>query len=339
MNRRKQRLVELKRRTKRKAPTKLTTTMRLLLLKESSDKVDNDNEASATEGKRDDIKEGSSDAEVKNSVSRPTSTPAEDLGSLFSTFSKSVNCRKILVFLQKTVSMITPNNPELGFKLYLEVAVATDSLAFSTQLDFKNASKEFSSISYDFITQALLVYEDEITESKAQIQAITSVVGSLLSCKTFERTDYEALITKTAQYSAKLLKKPDQCRMVCLCSRLFYVGGKDAIHSYRNPQRVLECLQRGLKIADACSMASASNVQLFVEILDYYVYYYDIENPVITDKFVSGLIALINEHLDSAGAASAAISETKVYYASILSKIRKKKAEKDTAERYGKIVC
>ncbi len=112
-----------------------------------------------------------------------------------------------------------------------------------------------------------------------------------------------------------------------------------AVNTYRNPQRVLECLQRGLKIADACSMASASNVQLFVEILDYYVYYYDIENPVITDKFVSGLIALINEHLDSAGAASTAISETKVYYASILNKIRKKKAEKNTSERYGKIVC
>ncbi|KAL7465787.1 hypothetical protein ACHAXS_006106, partial [Conticribra weissflogii] len=298
----------------------------------SSDKGDDDNVATATEGKQDGVKEGSS--EVESSVSSPTSAPVEESGSLFSTFAKSVNCRKILVFLQKTIAMITPNNPELGFKLYLEVAVATDSLAFSTQSDFKNASKEFSSISYDFMTQALLVYEDEVTESKAQIQAITSVVGSLLSCKTFERSDYEALITKTAQYSAKLLKKPDQCRMVCLCSRLFYVGGKDAVNTYRNPQRVLECLQRGLKIADACSMASASNVQLFVEILDYYVYYYDIENPVITDKFVSGLIALINEHLDSAGAASTAISETKVYYESILNKIRKKKAEKNTSERY-----
>ena len=123
--------------------------------------------------------------------------------------------------------MISPNNPELGFKLYLEIAVATDLLAYSTQPTFQSASSEFSSISYDFMTQALLVYEDEISESKVQMQAITSMVGSLLSCRTFERTDYEALITKTAQYAAKLLKKPDQCRMVCLCSRLFYVGGKD----------------------------------------------------------------------------------------------------------------
>lgn len=29
---------------------------------------------------------------------------------------------------------------------------------------------------------------------------------------------------QTTQYAAKLLKKPEQCRMVALCSHLFYVG-------------------------------------------------------------------------------------------------------------------
>ena len=137
------------------------------------------------------------------------------------------SCRKILVFLQKSVAMLATNQPELAFKLYLEIAVATDLLAYSTRSINLNSSAEFSGIAYDFLTQAFLVYEDEISESKAQIRSITSIVGSLLSCKTFERADYEALITKTAQYAAKLLKKPDQCRMVCLCSRLFYVCGKD----------------------------------------------------------------------------------------------------------------
>lgn len=265
--------------------------------------------------------------------------------------------------------MLAPANPELAFKLYLEIAVATDLLSYSAQQHYASVSGEFTSISYDFLTQAFLVYEDEISESNAQIRAITSIVGSLLSCKTFEKTDYEALITKTAQYSAKLLKKPDQCRMVCLCSRLFYVGGKDVSKSfvffwkfchncstvsfhtgfslqhqvancYRNPQRVLECLQRGLKIADACTMSSSSNVQLFVEILDYYVYYYEIENPVITDKFVSGLIALINEHFESIGVSgSTAIAESRAYYRQILDRIQRMKTKEETKERFGLIVC
>jgi hypothetical protein len=112
------------------------------------------------------------------------------------------------------------------------------------------------------------------------------------------------------------------------------------INTYRNPQRVLECLQRGLKIADACSVSSSANVQLFVEILDYYVYYFEIQNPVITDKFVSGLIALINEHFDSFGVtASTAVSEAKAYYTQILSQINKKKVEECTKERFCLIVC
>jgi hypothetical protein len=112
------------------------------------------------------------------------------------------------------------------------------------------------------------------------------------------------------------------------------------IYVYRNPQRVLECLQRGLKIADACSLSTSASVHLFVEILDYYVYYYEIENPVITDKFVSSLIALINEHFDSIGATGlTAISEARVYYTRILSEIKRKKEEECTKERFCLIVC
>jgi vacuolar protein sorting-associated protein 35 len=87
-------------------------------------------------------------------------------------------------------------------------------------------------------------------------------------------------------------------------------------------------------------MTSSANVILFVEILDYYVYYYEIENPSITDKFVSGLIALINEHFSSIGSGgSAAVEEAKAYYAEVLKGINKRKKEKDTADRFGLLVC
>ena len=87
-------------------------------------------------------------------------------------------------------------------------------------------------------------------------------------------------------------------------------------------------------------MSSSSNVQLFVEILDYYVYYYEIENPCITDKFVSGLIALINEHFESIGVTgSTSIAETRAFYEQILDQIKRKKTKDGTKERFGLIVC
>lgn len=128
--------------------------------------------------------------------------------------------------------------------------------------------------------------------------------------------------------------------MFSIVSHLLLLRTNQDVNAYRNPQRVLECLQRGLKIADACSMSSSSNVQLFVEILDYYVYYYEIENPSITDKFVSGLIALINEHFESIGVTgSTSIAETRAFYEQILDQIKRKKTKDGTKERFGLIVC
>lgn len=44
---------------------------------------------------------------------------------------------------------------------------------------------------------------------------------------------------------------------------------------------MLECLQRALRVADAC-MDTAVSVELFVEILNRYVYYYEQENEAVS---------------------------------------------------------
>lgn len=80
-------------------------------------------------------------------------------------------------------------------------------------------------------TQAFILYEDELTDSKAQVRALVSMAGTLLSCEGFDHADYDSLATKTAQYAAKLLKKPDQCRMVTLCSHLFWAPDEVGVQS------------------------------------------------------------------------------------------------------------
>lgn len=49
---------------------------------------------------------------------------------------------------------------------------------------------------------------------------------------------------------------------------------------YRDGKRVLECLQRALRVADTC-METATSIELFVEILDRYVYYFDQQNESV----------------------------------------------------------
>ncbi|CAN0401404.1 unnamed protein product, partial [Pylaiella littoralis] len=86
-------------------------------------------------------------------------------------------------------------------------------------------------------------------------------------------------------------------------------------------RRVLECLQRSLKIADVC-IAGGVNAQLFIEILNHYVFFFEADNPEIAGRYISGLVALINEHVESLDPSDAS-SEMERYFANTLDHIRR----------------
>jgi vacuolar protein sorting-associated protein 35 len=160
----------------------------------------------------------------------------------------------------------------------------------------------FEEVAYEFFAQAFTIYEEAISDSRAQFQAVCIFAGALHGTRGFGKENYDTLITKCTLHASKLLKKPDQCRAVYLASHLWWAtqinakGEEDpatvriATHLltglltypklYRDPKRVLECLQRALRVADAC-MDSAVSVELFVEILNRYVYYFDQQNEQV----------------------------------------------------------
>lgn len=147
----------------------------------------------------------------------------------------------------------------------------------------------FEEIAYEFFAQAFTIYEEAISESRAQYQAVAILASALQQTRSFSRDNYDTLITKCALHGAKLLKKPDQTRAILSASHLWWAtdisarGEEDDKTIYRDDKRVLECLQKALKIADAC-MDTATSIQLFVEILDTYIYYYDRQNEAVSDR-------------------------------------------------------
>lgn len=70
--------------------------------------------------------------------------------------------------------------------------------------------------------QAFILYEEAIPDSKAEIMALQSIAGVLHRCHVFGRENRDILVHKATGYSAKLLKKADQCRAVCTCSHLYW---------------------------------------------------------------------------------------------------------------------
>ncbi|KAL8301509.1 hypothetical protein RB593_000357 [Gaeumannomyces tritici] len=190
----------------------------------------------------------------------------------------------------------------------------------------------FEEVAYEFFAQAFTVYEEAVSDSKAQFQAVCVLASSLHQTRNFGKENYDTLITKCAQHASKLLRKPDQCRAVYLASHLWWATpiaandeGEDA-ELYRDGKRVLECLQRALRVADSC-METATSIELFVEILDRYVYYFDQRNESVTTKYLNGLIELIHSNFAGSQQDSASVEACRKHFQHTLDLIRSKEYE------------
>ncbi|KAG4200021.1 hypothetical protein ERO13_A05G185100v2 [Gossypium hirsutum] len=213
--------------------------------------------------------------------------------------------KKIFQLLSQMIEALSAvPSPELALRLYLQCAKAANGC-------------DLEYVAYEFFTQVFVLYEEEIANSKAQVTAIHLIIGALQRMNVFNVENRDTLTHKTTGYSARLLKKPDQCRAVYACSHLFWVDGQDGI---RDGERVLLCLKRALRIANAAQqMASIARdssgpLTLFVEILNKYLYYFEKGNKQITAAAIQHLIELINTEMQSDSATSDAFLASTLRY-------------------------
>ena len=103
----------------------------------------------------------------------------------------------------------TPQISDLALRLFLSAGLVSNQTGHEE-------------VSYEFFAQAFTVYEDSISDSRAQFQAVCCIAQALSRTRGFGRENYDTLITKCALHGSKLLKKPDQCRSVYLASHLWW---------------------------------------------------------------------------------------------------------------------
>lgn len=176
-------------------------------------------------------------------------------------------CQKIFQFCHQTISALIKESEiaELPLRLFLQGALIINEIPFPNH----------ETVAYEFMSQAFSLYEDEISESKAQLAAITLLIGTLEKMSCFGEENHEPLRTQCALAASKLFKKPDQCRGVATAAQLFWSGkivGQDG--EMRDKKRVVECLKKALKIANQV-MDPGVQAQLFVELLNHCIYFYE----------------------------------------------------------------
>ncbi|TRM63015.1 vacuolar protein sorting-associated protein 35 [Schizophyllum amplum] len=224
----------------------------------------------------------------------------------------------IFKFLRQLTSILATSGdaPAIALRLFLLAAQVSDECGFED-------------LTYDLYVQAFTVYEESINESRAQLQAITLIIGTLANARVFGMDNYDTLITKAALHGAKLLKKTHQATAVGLASHLWWQelpvapvadadgeaepteevpekkepvkeeGGENTAKAYphQDSKRVLECLQKTLRIAKS-AIEEIIKVQMECDSLDQYVYYLDRGAPAVQPKFVSNLVELITSDID-----------------------------------------
>ncbi|XP_021755943.1 vacuolar protein sorting-associated protein 35B-like isoform X1 [Chenopodium quinoa] len=201
-----------------------------------------------------------------------------------------VSPKKIFRLMNQTIEALSSvPSPDLALRLYLQCAEAASDC-------------DLEPIAYEFFTQAFILYEEDIADSKAQFTAIHLIIGTLQRMNVFGVENRDTLTHKATGYSAKLLKKADQCRAVYACSHLFWADDQDGI---KDGERVLLCLKRSLRIANAAQQmanvtrGSSGPVTLFVEILNKYLYFFEKGNPKVTSSAIQGLVELIRTEMQS----------------------------------------
>ncbi|CAI5725189.1 unnamed protein product [Hyaloperonospora brassicae] len=190
---------------------------------------------------------------------------------------------EVLQFVHEMVTALVPQQdtmPVSCVHLYLQCALVADDCAFEA-------------VACEFVTQAIIVYEDHITLAREQLCALELIVASLRATANLSSVSYEALATKATHYCARLQRKNEQALMVLNCAHLFWHPCQ------KDGKRVRECLQQSLRIAMSMNDARSKQVPLLLDILETYLSFFEAQTPEVTRNYIVDLSALVKDHLDN----------------------------------------
>ncbi|KAH8614492.1 putative Vacuolar protein sorting associated protein 35 [Trypanosoma vivax] len=193
-----------------------------------------------------------------------------------------VLCAKVFYLIHSgdgkgMLELIASEVPQQTFYLYVASGRAADTCGLPE-------------VAYEHFVKAFLLYEESAGETTEQNSMLNYIISSLCTVQSMSEEAYECLATKVCQYSSKLLQKSDQSRAVAHCAQLFWKKGL----SEDNQHRVVECLQRALKIANNINSQS-QRYCLAVDLLGLILRYYAGQAPGVTTKHVTTLLDLADE--------------------------------------------
>lgn len=142
------------------------------------------------------------------------------------------------------------------------------------------------------MTNAFTIFEEEISETDAKVAALNLITTTLYGITCFGAENFDTLCANCISYNGKLLKKNLQAEAINISTHLFYCPFRKA------GNKVMEQLRKALKVAEACLTSKPENLYVLVQILNTYIYFYQIESEFMTKTDINDLFSFIKEIVD-----------------------------------------
>ena len=142
------------------------------------------------------------------------------------------------------------------------------------------------------MSQAYIIFEEEVTESEAKVNALNLIVGTLYTLTCFGGENFDTLSANAISYSNKLLKKNLQAEAINLASHLYFCTSR------KQGTQVMASQRKALKTSEIC-MTKPENLYLLVKILNSYIFFFQHrENNFVSAQDINDLLSFIKETID-----------------------------------------
>lgn len=229
--------------------------------------------------------------------------------------SMKIKSKKVMGFIHESITALNHYYPVVALKLWIQGAKVADEFGYDE-------------ITYEFASRAFLAYEEHITDSKQQYSTLILFIGTLYTYTHIDAENYDRLYTQLIKYTTKLIRNEDQCRLLCMCSKLFWQDEQvRAVHDAEGkfPQKVLQCLHKALKVAKSCM---SQQTLMYTEILNHYVYFYEKKCSSINPVDIKNLMILVEDQISRLDDSEAS-AEVKTYYNNTVSHIKHKQSSEE----------
>lgn len=188
-------------------------------------------------------------------------------------------CNKIFKFVHQTIKTLMEESScaYLCLKLFLQAALNAS----------KTKVKDHETFSYNFISQAFAIYEEEIVESKQQLAFLLLMIGSLKEINFEIYENLNPLRSQCSLNSSKLVKKSDQVKAILNSTVLFYNQSKLDTNG-------IKLIKKCIKITTT-TLDQELQVQLYVDILSHLTLFAESTNKSEIEEIVKLLKEKIEE--------------------------------------------